>query len=93
MRKISYFYKVENKDRYKTANKYYFHAKSASGINYLFTTAQLKEAIARAQKNTEDLPKEEYKPQDETKSVGFVTGFMIGVSFPILAAILYTLMT
>lgn len=47
--------KVENKDRYQTANKHYWYLYS-NNKNYLFTDKDLEEAEDRAVSNSEDLP-------------------------------------
>lgn len=52
---LSRFLKVENKDRYKTANENYYLIKAETG-DFLFTESDLEKAISRASRNREDIP-------------------------------------
>jgi hypothetical protein len=47
--------KVENKEKYKTANDVYFAIRSETG-DFLFTEKELERAQERAEKNIEDIP-------------------------------------
>lgn len=53
--KYSHIYEVENTNRYKTANPYYylFNTKEQA---YLFTKSDLETAKDRADKNSDDIP-------------------------------------
>lgn len=55
--------KVENKEKYKTANDLYFAIKSETG-DFLFTEKELERAKERAEKNIEDIPKVDTYTQD-----------------------------
>lgn len=58
-------FRVENKGKYKTANRFYFAARLRdegdpdSAANFLFTESDLDKAQDRAWKNAEDLPWDE----------------------------------
>lgn len=78
MKYYSQLYKVENKDRYKTANPYYWLVKTPYR-SYLFTDSDIEKAADRANNNLEDLPKDKfYKPK------GFITPFIFGFFFSTL---------
>ena len=51
---------VENKDRYRSANKYYYAVllkdRETPCTAFLFTSQELRRAEARANKNREDVP-------------------------------------
>lgn len=53
---LSRFLKVENKNRYKTANENYYLIKAETG-DFLFTESDLEKALSRASKNEEDIPR------------------------------------
>jgi hypothetical protein len=78
---FSYFYKVENKDRYKTANPHYWLAKTKTDT-YLFSDADLLRAEERAESNPEDIPAEKMTTPSSLRSltIGFVTGLVAGIS-------------
>jgi hypothetical protein len=68
--KYSHIYKVENKNRYKTSNPFYYLIKTEEET-YLFTESDLIVAKERAVKNPEDIPVEEF----EKEKKGFFSRF------------------
>lgn len=76
--KYSHFYKVENKDRYKTAAHSYFLAKDEKN-SYLFTESDLSTAVTRAKSNPEDIPDEDFEKERFWKpfGLGLAVGLMI----------------
>jgi hypothetical protein len=69
--------KVENKNRYRTAQPYYYHLHDSDGqgntINYLFTISQLDNAEERAEANPEDVV------EDGILENRFITGLCLGL--------------
>jgi hypothetical protein len=53
--KYSHIYKIENQNRYKTANPYYYLFKTETDA-YLFTESDILTAKERAEKNKDDIP-------------------------------------
>jgi hypothetical protein len=83
--------RVENLDKYKTAEGYYYYLRS-DDKDYLFSESQLAVANKRADKNKEDIP----TCVDESPSMLTVSafGFLMGVlstSFIIYVFHLYDL--
>lgn len=75
--KCSYFYKVENKQRYRTANDYYWLAKTKDGA-YLFTNMDLMKASGRVESNLEDIPEEYFVDEKDRSYYYFSIGFLFG---------------
>ncbi len=77
--------KIKNKNRYKTAQPYYWYLRDR-GVDYLFTQSALTEAEKRALKNPEDVPGYQ-KPNDKFMN-GFASGFVVGGLFAIVTFII-----
>lgn len=64
--------KVENKNRHKAANKYYFYLRD-DNKDYLFSGSQLQSALDRAKSNPEDIPEHTpHEPKVMVDEVDFV---------------------
>ena len=80
------FRQVENKERYKTAQPFYWHIKDQDDVDYLFTDSAMKEAEKRAEKNPEDIPmplpvvshNNYFAVTAATYLIGFCTGLVVG---------------
>ena len=75
------FRQVENKDRYKTAQNFYWHIRDKD-VDYLFTQAALTEAEKRALKNPEDIPAPRDPEGQHPYFNGFTTGIICGFVCP-----------
>ena len=71
------FRQVENKDRYRTAQYFYWYIRDKD-IDYLFTQAALEEAERRALNNLEDIP-ESREPEPEKGRSCFFNGLLTGL--------------
>lgn len=78
--KYSNIYKTVNKDRYRSANPFYYHIRTKSPQkDYLFTEKELKKAADRAYSNLEDLPKARF-----TEGSKSFACFMMGCTASVL---------
>ena len=68
------FRQVKNKDRYKTAQNFYWHIRDKD-VDYLFTHSALTEAEKRALKNPEDIP----EPRDPKNKHPYFNGLLTGI--------------
>jgi hypothetical protein len=75
--KKSHFYKIKNKKRYKTANSFYYFV-FTHDRNFLFTKNDLKQAMIRADKNPEDIPKINNNFLDTFSPLWYTIGIVIG---------------
>lgn len=75
--KYSYIYKVKNKNRYKTANHFYYLLLT-NKFSYLFTKNDLMRAAIRADKNIEDIPKINYSFVDSFTPLWYTIGMVMG---------------
>ena len=81
MYKYSTIYRTINKDKYRSANPFYYHIKIENNTDYLFTEEDVKDAANRALSNKEDLPNEKFiavKENDNSFFYGVASGFVIG---------------
>lgn len=75
----SYFYEVENKDRYKTANDKYTLARTKDNA-FLFTQGEIDRAQYRAKTNPEDVLDGFTNPKNVgSTALGFVAGLVVGL--------------
>jgi hypothetical protein len=74
---------VENKNRYRTAQPYYYHLHEEGGqgevVDYLFTLNQLDNAEERARANPEDFVSDYEKPVASEFWAGLMGGIVIGM--------------
>lgn len=72
--KYSNIYKTVNKDRYRSANPFYYHIRTKSPLkDYLFTEKEINRAADRAYSNLEDLPVAKFSEGSKC-----FLGFMMG---------------
>lgn len=84
----SYFYKVENKKAYRTANDSYWLAKTYDNV-YLFTEDNLEKAANRAISNSEDIPNIPFRYKTKKPYISFVFGFFSCLLFCAFAWLLF----
>ena len=71
---------VENKNRYRTAQPYYYHLhEEGDKVDYLFTINQLDNAEERARANPEDFVSDYEKPVASEFWAGLMGGRVIGM--------------
>lgn len=70
--------KVKNNNRKVNSGEYYYFIQDEDGINYLFTESHVIQAIQRAQKNPEDIPKEAYIKEQSICLMAFIIGAFLG---------------
>lgn len=76
--RYSHIYKTVNKDKYRSANPFYYHIQTESPRkDYLFTEKDLEKASDRAYSNVEDLPLSTFKSCDNKYWSGFGFGFCL----------------
>lgn len=82
--KYSHIYEVENSNRYKTANPYYylFNTKDQA---YLFTKSDLETAKDRAIKNSDDVPHSLFK-EERVFWKPFFLGFSVCLVLSLIVA-------
>ena len=82
MLKYSTIYRIKNKDKYRSANPFYYHIKTEENdTDYLFTETDIKDARVRALNNEEDLTDDKFvavKLNDNSFFYGLFLGFLIG---------------
>tara|TARA_R100001163_G_scaffold1295_1_gene1904 strand:+ start:11678 stop:11971 length:294 start_codon:yes stop_codon:yes gene_type:complete len=80
MFKYSTIYRITNKDKYRSANPFYYHIRTEENdSDYLFTESDMKDARLRALNNKEDLPNKQFvavKEYDNSFLYGLVLGFL-----------------
>ena len=79
--------RVENNDKYRSAQQFYWQYRGNEGEYYLFSQHQLDVAKRRAEKNLEDL-----QPMSEPASfaLGLTVGLLFGGTLAMIATYLIT---
>lgn len=75
--KHSHIYKVKNKNRYQTANKFYYLMLTKQ-FSFLFTKNDMEKAKFRASRNLEDIPKINSNFLDSFSMFWYTIGIVMG---------------
>ncbi len=81
--------RVENAEKYRTADQFYWQYRDSDGTDYLFSQNQLDVAKRRAEKNPEDLQDVSWI---DTDGGTFTIAAIIGMGLGVMATVCISMM-